>query len=86
MTMSERFDHRDADWPARPWIMAAICAIAGVIFYFLGDLDSAEAVSALRQAAAAFVAVAAVSFVMTVEQRRWLWALCWPCSPPPPWP
>ena len=53
MTMSERFDHRDADWPARPWIMAAICSVAGVIFYFLGELDSAEAVSALRQAAKA---------------------------------
>ena len=37
--MSERYDTRDADWPLRPWIMAAICAVAGLIFDFLTDLD-----------------------------------------------
>ena len=30
--MSERYDERDADWPLRPWIMAAICAVAGLLF------------------------------------------------------
>jgi hypothetical protein len=55
--------------------MAAICAVAGVIFEALVDFSTNDAVSPLRQAAAAFVAVAAVAFVMTVEQRRWRWAL-----------
>jgi hypothetical protein len=73
--MSERFDTRDAAWPLRPWIMAAICAVAGLVFDLLVDFSTNVAATPLRQAAAAFVAVAAVSFVMTVEQRRWLWAL-----------
>src|SRR5688572_24017887 len=73
--MSERFDKRDADWPLRPWIMAAICAVAGLIFHFLADTDSSNVVSAARQAGASFIAIAAISFVMTVEQRRWLWSL-----------
>ena len=73
--MSERFDTRDAAWPLRPWIMAAICAVAGLVFDLLVDFSTNAAPPPLRQAAAAFVAIAAVSFVMTVEQRRWLWAL-----------
>ena len=69
--MSERFDQRDAAWPPRPWIMAAICATAGLLFNLLTDLSSNLAPSPLRQAGATLVAVAAVSFVLTVEQRRW---------------
>ena len=56
--------------------MAAICAVGGLIFDLLDRLSRTnDAVPPLRQAAAAFVAIAAVSFVMTVEQRRWLWSL-----------
>jgi len=73
--MSERFDTRDAAWPQRPWIMAAICAVAGLFFDLLVDFSTNAAATPLRQAAAAFIAVAAVSFVITVEQRRWLWSL-----------
>jgi len=73
--MSERFDQRDAAWPPRPWIMAAICATAGLLFNLLTDLSSNLAPSPLRQAGATLVAVAGVSFVLTVEQRRWLWSL-----------
>ena len=73
--MSERFGQREAAWPLRPWFMAAICATAGLLFDTLADSNSSHVVSAVRQAAAAFVAVAAVSFVMIVEQRRWHRAL-----------
>lgn len=73
--MSERLDTRDVAWTLRPWLMAAIGAIAGLSFDLLADFSVNTAVSPLRQAAAAFVAVAAVSFIMTVEQRRWRWAL-----------
>lgn len=73
--MSERRDTRDADWPLRPWLMAAICAVAGLVFALLVDFSTNDPVSAIRQACASFVAVAAVSFAMTVEQRRWHWSL-----------
>ena len=73
--MSNRTDERDADWPLRPWLMAAICAGAGLVFNLLTDVTHPATPSAARQAGATFVVIAAVSFVMTVEQRRWLWSL-----------
>lgn len=65
---SARIDALDPPWRARPAIMAAICAVAGVIFYNLADNDPAQAI-------AAFVAVATIVFVMTAEQRRLHWAV-----------
>jgi hypothetical protein len=70
-----RFDEQDRDWPQRPWVMAAISAVGGLIFHSLTDHHYPDTVPALRQAEATFVAIATVSFVMTAEQRRWLWAL-----------
>ena len=73
--MSNRTDKRDVDWPLRPWLMAAICAAAGLVLNLLTDVTHPATPSAARQAGATFVVIAAVSFVMTVEQRRWLWSL-----------
>jgi hypothetical protein len=72
--MSERLDEQ-AVWPLRPWIMAAICAVAGLIFNWLTDYTYPAELSPLRQAAATFVAVGTMAFVLTVELRRWQWAL-----------
>lgn len=76
--MSERYDLRDAEWPLRPWIMAAICAFAGWLFFILLDrpmMMSRGIMPPWRLAGATFVAVAVIAFVITVEQRRWHWAL-----------
>ncbi|HMI40979.1 MAG TPA: DUF4153 domain-containing protein, partial [Sphingomicrobium sp.] len=73
--MTLRQDEGTDSWPLRPWIMAAICAVGGLMFHSLTDHHYPDSVPALRQAAATFVAIATVSFVMTVEQRRWLWSL-----------
>ena len=73
--MNLRQDATTDDWPLRPWIMAAICAVAGGLFYLLTDFSYAASVTPLRQAGATLVAIATLSFVMTVEQRRWLWSL-----------
>jgi hypothetical protein len=74
--MSDRLDDRAEAWPLRPWIMAAICAGAGLAFHFLTDRNYAEPPLAVwRQAVATLIAVAALSFVVTVEKRRWHWAL-----------
>ena len=75
MTMNERYDQADLSWPSRPWIMAAICGIAGLLFDLILDTDSPGPRLATSQAAATFVAIAAVAFVLTVEQRRWTWSL-----------
>jgi len=73
--MSERLDERTEAWPLRPWIMAAICAAAGLLFHFLTDHHYPDAVPVWRQAAATFVAIATVSFVLTFERLRWAWAV-----------
>ena len=73
--MNLRQDETTKDWPLRPWIMAAICATAGLLFHFLTDHVYGEVVDRWRQAGATFVAIAALSFVLTVERRRWLWSL-----------
>ena len=73
--MSERLDTQTQEWPLRPWIMAAICAVAGLIFNWLTEHHSPAAVPPIRQAAATFVAIATVAFVLTVERPRWLWSL-----------
>lgn len=73
--MSERQDETTEDWPLRPWIMAAICAVAGLLFHLLTDQVANEPLAIWRQAGGAFVAVAAVSFVLTIERKRWSWSL-----------
>lgn len=65
---SHRIDAIDPPWRARPLVMAAICAVAGVSFYHLVERDGADAF-------AAFVMVATIIFVLTVELRRLHWAL-----------
>jgi hypothetical protein len=73
--VSARLDDSDPPWPLRPWIMAAICALAGLGFYLLVDHHYDDALSHGRSALATGVAVAAVAFVLGVERRRWQWAL-----------
>ena len=74
--MTMRHDDVAEDWPMRPWIMAAVCAVAGLLFNWLTNFSYTTGTgSPLRQAGATFVAIAAVSFVLTAEQRRWTWSL-----------
>ena len=73
--MSERLDAQTQEWPLRPWIMAALAAVAGLLFHLLTDDDPGESVSATRQAGATFVAIATLSFLVAVERLRWPWAV-----------
>ena len=73
--MSERLDERTEAWPLRPWIMAGICAAAGLLFHFLIDHHWTGGVPVWKQAAATFVVIATVSFVLTVERLRWTWTV-----------
>ncbi len=74
-TPSTRVDSRDEPWPLRPWIMAGLCAVAGLAFWLLVETVDETRATSWRVVGASFVAVATLSFVMTVEKRRWLWAL-----------
>src|SRR5262245_35990279 len=74
--MAERFDTEDRDWPLRPWIMAAIGAVGGLIVHLLTDKASySDPMPVWKQAATSFTVVTTVSFLLTVELRRWTWSI-----------
>ncbi|MEO6580697.1 MAG: DUF4153 domain-containing protein [Sphingomicrobium sp.] len=76
--MAIRQDLDIEEWPLRPWLMATICAVAGSAFHMLMDsppFPAGAIVPAWRLAGASFVAIAALSFVLTVETRRWTWSI-----------
>ncbi len=75
--MTERFDKQDRDWPARPWIMAAIGALGGLVIHLLtdGHTSYGDTFPIWKQAAVAFTVIATISFLLTVEPRRWTWSL-----------
>ncbi len=61
-------------WPMRPWLMAAIAALAGLVFWTLVDQSGRAEPPPLRQAAATFVMVATLAFLITAERVRLHWA------------
>ena len=74
--MTERYDHQDADWPARPWIMALVGAAGGLVIHLLTDRHSyATPFPVWKQAATSFTVIATISFLLTVELRRWAWSI-----------
>ena len=72
--ISARLDDSDPPWPRRPWIMAAIGAVAGLLFHLVVDRPHVAEPAPLLDALAAFIAVATVVFLLGVERRRWHWA------------
>lgn len=74
--MAERFDTEDRDWPARPWIMALVGALGGLAIHWLSNRINYETPFPVwRQAGTTFVAVAVLAFLLTIELRRWVWAI-----------
>jgi len=64
--VSARLDDNDPPWPLRPWIMAAICAAAGLAFHALVDHPYEDALAQWRSALATAVAVAAVDIPLVM--------------------
>ncbi|MDV3258309.1 MAG: DUF4153 domain-containing protein [Sphingomonas sp.] len=81
--MAERFDVENRDWPERPWIMAGVGAVAGLLVHLLTNdaHDPGAPFPVWKQAATSFTVIAALSFLLTVELRRWTWSIafaaCW---------
>ena len=74
--MAERYDHENVDWATRPWVMAAIGAIGGLVVHLLTDNHHyGTPFPVWRQAATCFAVIATVSFLLTVELRRWTWSV-----------
>ena len=76
--MTERFDRQDRNWRERPWIMAGVGAAGGLLVHVLTDGLTYAPVptpgTILRQSAAAGIAIATVTFLITGERRRLGWA------------
>ena len=75
--MAERFDAEDRDWPLRPWIMAGIGSLGGLVIHLLTDRggDYTVPFPIWKQVATCFTAIAVLSFLLTVELRRWTWPI-----------
>ena len=75
--MAERFDSDDRDWPQRPWILAAVGAAGGLVVHLLTDGHTGynDTFPVWKQAATAFTIIATISFLLTVELRRWTWSI-----------
>ena len=73
--MPEREIDQREEWPLRPWLLAAIGAVAGLLFHSFTDFRYSEPAPVMRQAAATFVAVSTLAFILTVERRRWPWSV-----------
>lgn len=72
--LSTRLDDSDPPWPQRPWVMAALCATAGLLFHACVDHDYGDPLDRWRMALATFVAVATLVFTLGMEIRRVHWA------------
>lgn len=70
--MEERAD--TGGWAARPWVMALIGAVAGLLIHWLTDGLKPADDRGLRVAGAAFVGSAATLFAFTYEPIRGRWA------------
>ena len=65
------------DWPARPWILAAFLAGAGLVYHLvIDDLSfQADEINQLRIALAAFVLTSSFSLVFTLGDCSVLFGL-----------
>lgn len=77
---TERHDAETADWPLRPWILGTVCAFAGLLIQQLTKQFNFQPLSFWQEATATGVAICAVSFAITVEQKRLSWAVAFALS------
>jgi hypothetical protein len=76
--MNEAIEAGGDGWRERPWVMAGVGAAGGLLVHILTDGLSYAPVPApttvLRQAAAAGVAIATITFLITADRKRIGWA------------
>lgn len=59
-----------ADWPLRPWMLAALLALAGLAVHFVTDPAGADLVP-WRAALAAALVFGPLAFAFTLDRARW---------------
>src|SRR6478735_2443842 len=58
----------EAEWPLRPWLLAALFGVAGLLIYLITH-DNEDV--AWRGALAAFLLFGAIAVAFTLENGRW---------------
>src|SRR6478735_3347843 len=61
-------ERNEAEWPLRPWLLAALFGLAGLLIHFTTHEHDDVA---WRVALAAFLFFGAIAAAFTLEQRRW---------------
>lgn len=76
VTMDKVAEDETKRWLERPWLMAAVGAVTGLLIHWLGHGWWSRAPSdRFTPAALAFVGVAGLTFLLTAERKRLPWAL-----------
>ena len=59
---------RAADWPLRPWLLAGLLGLGGLLIWLVTEGNDEVP---WRMAAAAFVFFGAIAAAFTLEEGRW---------------
>jgi hypothetical protein len=73
--MSETQDKPAAEWPLRPWLLAALLGAAGLLVYFAGNGNGPDTKVPWRAALVALFFFGPLIFAFSVERDRWKGAL-----------
>jgi len=72
MSDGERTATSPADeWPLRPWVLAGILGVAGLLIYFAAGGEGPDTQEAWRAALTALLFFGPVALVFTLERDRW---------------
>lgn len=59
------------DWPLRPWLLAALLGIAGLLIYHIGGGEGPDTRIGWQAAVTAFLFFGPLAFAFTLERERW---------------
>jgi hypothetical protein len=59
------------DWPLRPWLLAALLGVAGLLIYFVGGGDGPGTKVGWQAAVSALLFFGPLAFAFTLERGRW---------------
>jgi hypothetical protein len=59
------------EWPLRPWLLAALLGVAGLLVYFAGSGNGPDTKVPWRAALAGLCFFGPIAFAFTVERGRW---------------
>ncbi|MGN6497320.1 MAG: DUF4153 domain-containing protein [Tsuneonella sp.] len=64
-------DRAAEDWPLRPWLLAALLGLAGLLIYFVGGGDGPGTKVGWQAAVSALLFFGPLAFAFSLERGRW---------------